>query len=78
MLAGIADSVFTIEIIPALAASRRGPARFARLRQVSREGGDGYFGWPEKAPFDGDNSDGRGAARCLRDSPGSSPMAGGW
>ncbi len=52
VLAELADRVYTIEIIPDLA----GPAaeRLERLGydNVEVRAGDGYFGWPEHAPFD--------------------------
>ena len=53
VLAAIVDSVFTIEILPELA-SRAGAVLDslgygnARVRT-----GDGYYGWPSKAPFNG-------------------------
>jgi protein-L-isoaspartate(D-aspartate) O-methyltransferase len=48
----LADSVFTIEILPGLA--EQAARRLARLgyRDVVTRTGDGYFGWPEHAPFD--------------------------
>ncbi|MDX1624359.1 MAG: protein-L-isoaspartate(D-aspartate) O-methyltransferase [Gemmatimonadota bacterium] len=48
----LADSVFTIEIIGSLA--ERAERRLGRLgyRNVVVRQGDGYFGWPERAPFD--------------------------
>jgi len=48
----LADSVFTIEILPGLA--ERATRRLARLgyRDVVTRTADGYFGWPEHAPFD--------------------------
>jgi protein-L-isoaspartate(D-aspartate) O-methyltransferase len=52
VLSTMADSVFTIEIIPELADSAR--ARLGRLgydTAVVRTG-DGFHGWPAKAPFD--------------------------
>lgn len=53
VLAEIVDSVYTIEIIEPLAESAR--ARLERLGYgtVRVRHGDGYFGWPEAAPFDG-------------------------
>lgn len=51
VLAEITDEVHTIEIVPALA---RGAAeRLARLGygEVKTREGDGYYGWPEAAPF---------------------------
>jgi protein-L-isoaspartate(D-aspartate) O-methyltransferase len=52
VLGTIADSVFTIEIIPELADTAR-----TRLRQLDYDNvvvrtGDGFHGWPAKAPFD--------------------------
>jgi protein-L-isoaspartate(D-aspartate) O-methyltransferase len=48
----IAGSVYTIEIVEALA--RRSSETLARLGYASAEvrHGDGYRGWPEEAPFD--------------------------
>jgi protein-L-isoaspartate(D-aspartate) O-methyltransferase len=53
VLAEIVPRVFTIEILPGLAASA-----VARLRQlgygrIQVRAGDGYRGWPSEAPFDG-------------------------
>jgi protein-L-isoaspartate(D-aspartate) O-methyltransferase len=53
VLSGIADSVFSIEIIPALAARAAALLDSLGYDNVSVRCGDGYFGWPEKAPFDG-------------------------
>ena len=52
VLAEIVDSVFTIEIIPELAASSA--ERLGRLgyKNVIVRQGDGYMGWHEHAPFD--------------------------
>ncbi|MFP4302841.1 MAG: protein-L-isoaspartate(D-aspartate) O-methyltransferase [Alkalispirochaetaceae bacterium] len=52
VLAEIVDQVYTIEIIHPLAESAR--ARLQRLgyENVTVTAGDGYFGWPEEAPFD--------------------------
>jgi protein-L-isoaspartate(D-aspartate) O-methyltransferase len=51
ILAGVGAEVFSIEIVPELAA--RAQADFARLgvKNVTVRGGDGYAGWPEEAPF---------------------------
>ena len=48
----LADSVFTIEIIPSLAESAA--RRLDRLgyENVAARQGDGYYGWPAHAPFD--------------------------
>jgi len=52
VLAEIAKEVYTIEIIESLAESAT--ARLDRLGydNVEVKQGDGYFGWPEHAPFD--------------------------
>jgi len=53
VLAEIATKVFSIEIIESL--GKQAAARLAELgyRNVEVRIGDGYAGWPEKAPFDG-------------------------
>jgi protein-L-isoaspartate(D-aspartate) O-methyltransferase len=53
VLARLAREVDTIEILPEL--SRRAQERLASLHinNVHCRIGDGYRGWPEKAPFDG-------------------------
>jgi protein-L-isoaspartate(D-aspartate) O-methyltransferase len=53
VLAEIVKQVYTIEIIEAL--GKRAAARLAELgyRNVEVRIGDGYAGWPDKAPFDG-------------------------
>jgi protein-L-isoaspartate(D-aspartate) O-methyltransferase len=53
VLAEIADSVYTIEILPELAARARAILDTLGCRNVQVRAGDGFFGWPEKAPFDG-------------------------
>ncbi len=52
VLADLGAIVRTIEIIPALA--REAQARFKRLGydRITARQGDGYYGWPEAAPFD--------------------------
>jgi len=52
VLAEIAAQVFTIEIIPSL--SRTAKERLLQLgySNIHVRTGDGYFGWPEEAPFD--------------------------
>jgi protein-L-isoaspartate(D-aspartate) O-methyltransferase len=50
VLARLAGEVYTIEIVPELArlaAARLKPYAHVRVRE-----GDGYAGWPERAPFD--------------------------
>ncbi len=53
VLARLARTVYTIEIVPALAASAT--ERLARLGydNVHVREGDGWRGWPDRAPFDG-------------------------
>ncbi|MCX7975401.1 MAG: protein-L-isoaspartate(D-aspartate) O-methyltransferase [Candidatus Aminicenantes bacterium] len=52
ILAHLCREVYTIEIRESLA--RKAADLLARLgyQNVYVKGGDGYFGWPEKAPFD--------------------------
>ena len=44
--------VYTIEIIPELAASAQERLKSLGYERVHCKQGDGYFGWPEHAPFD--------------------------
>lgn len=48
----LADSVFSVEIVPELAASAA--ARLDRLgyRDIETRNADGYYGWKEHAPYD--------------------------
>jgi protein-L-isoaspartate(D-aspartate) O-methyltransferase len=48
----IADSVFTIEILPVLAERARAHLDRLGYGDVRVRTGDGYRGWPEEAPFD--------------------------
>lgn len=52
VLAHLAGEVYTIEIVASLA--ERAKETLARLdyRNIWLKTGDGFFGWPEKAPFD--------------------------
>jgi len=52
VLAEVTDEVYTIEIIPELAA--RAQQTFDRLgyNQIAAKQADGYWGWEEAAPFD--------------------------
>lgn len=52
VLSVLADRVFTIEIIPALADSARATLARLAFNNVVVRAGDGYQGWPEHAPFD--------------------------
>lgn len=52
VLAAIVDSVYTIEIVEPLGIEAK--KRFKRLgyKNIYSRIGDGYHGWPDKAPFD--------------------------
>ena len=52
VLAELTDRVYTIEILPTLAARARATLRSLGYTQVQTRLGDGYLGWPEEAPFD--------------------------
>jgi len=53
VLSLLADSVFTIEIIPELAASAKERLEQLGHKNVVVKAGDGYKGWKEHSPFDG-------------------------
>jgi len=50
VLAGLAADVYTIEIVPELAASAS--RKLSVYENVTVREGDGYLGWPQEAPFD--------------------------
>jgi protein-L-isoaspartate(D-aspartate) O-methyltransferase len=52
VLAAIVDSVFSIEIIHELTLYAEKNLNNANINNVWLKTGDGYNGWPEKAPFD--------------------------
>ncbi len=52
VLAELAKEVYSIEIIPELAEGARTLLRELGYRNVEVRTGNGYLGWPEKAPFD--------------------------
>ena len=52
VLGTLAREVWTIEIVPELAASASELLRDLALKNVHVRLGDGYSGWPEQAPFD--------------------------
>lgn len=52
ILGQLAGEVYTIEIVPELAHSATETLRRLGYRNVFVRQGDGYQGWPEKAPFD--------------------------
>jgi protein-L-isoaspartate(D-aspartate) O-methyltransferase len=53
VLAAIVKDVYTVEIKPALYAKADGLLRSLNVANVHTRRADGYFGWPEAAPFDG-------------------------
>jgi protein-L-isoaspartate(D-aspartate) O-methyltransferase len=53
LLAEIAAEVYSIELISSLADTARKRLRDLRYFNVEVMAGDGYQGWPDKAPFDG-------------------------
>jgi len=52
VLGKLACEVWTVEIVPELAAAATGQLRNLGLINVHVRLGDGYSGWPEQAPFD--------------------------
>jgi protein-L-isoaspartate(D-aspartate) O-methyltransferase len=52
ILAEIADTVYTIEIVPELAAESTTRLRNLGYKNIIVKSGDGYIGWSEHAPFD--------------------------
>jgi protein-L-isoaspartate(D-aspartate) O-methyltransferase len=50
--AEIAQQIYTIEIVEGLAKSAKERLKNLGYPNVFVRAGDGYFGWPEKAPFD--------------------------
>jgi protein-L-isoaspartate(D-aspartate) O-methyltransferase len=52
VLAEIVDTVYTIEIVPELARESESRLRMLGYNNVIARYGDGYRGWPERAPFD--------------------------
>lgn len=52
VLAELASEVYSIEIVPELAARSRALLRELGYQDAHVRTGDGYVGWPEQAPFD--------------------------
>lgn len=52
ILAEIVDTVYTVEIIPQLAAESDERLKRLGYRNIIVKNGDGYIGWPEHAPYD--------------------------
>ena len=53
VLAHLAKEVYSIEIVPELARSAAARLKELGYANVTVREGDGYRGWPERAPFDG-------------------------
>ena len=52
VLAEVVKEVYTVEIVPALAASSGALLNKLGYTNIHSREGDGYAGWPEAAPFD--------------------------
>lgn len=52
ILSALAKEVYSIEIVPQLASSATATLQRLGYKNVFVREGDGYAGWPEKAPFD--------------------------
>ena len=52
MLSPLAERVFSIEIVPELGASASEALKRLHFTNVETRVADGYYGWPEEAPFD--------------------------
>ena len=53
VLAQVAGEVYSIEIVPALGARAAETLGALGYANVATRVGDGYYGWPEHAPYDG-------------------------
>jgi protein-L-isoaspartate(D-aspartate) O-methyltransferase len=52
ILGQLAGEVYSMEIVPELAQSAAAKLRDLGFRNITVRQGDGYLGWPERAPFD--------------------------
>ncbi len=52
VLAEIVDQVYTVEIVPPLAKQAKERMKALGYDNVYVREGDGFYGWPEEAPFD--------------------------
>ena len=52
VISRIVDTVYTIEIIPQLAERAKGVITSLGYDNIVTRSADGYYGWPETAPFD--------------------------
>lgn len=53
VLSRLVKQVYSVEILPSLAAAARRRLSELGFANVTVRAGDGYRGWPERAPFDG-------------------------
>lgn len=53
VLAEIAKQVYSIELIPELAAEAKTRLQRLGVENAAIRAGDGYYGWPEQSPYDG-------------------------
>ncbi len=53
VLARLAEHVYTVELLPGLAEAARGRLAALGCGNVTVLAGDGYDGWPARAPYDG-------------------------
>lgn len=53
VLAELGCQVYTVEIIPQLAETAGRRLKLLGYKGIKVKAGDGYYGWPEHAPFDG-------------------------
>jgi protein-L-isoaspartate(D-aspartate) O-methyltransferase len=53
ILSGLVREIYTIEIVPELVEMARRNLAQIGVTNVHARAGDGYFGWPDAAPFDG-------------------------
>jgi protein-L-isoaspartate(D-aspartate) O-methyltransferase len=53
VLAELVQRVYSIEIVESLALTARSNLQKLQYQNIEIKVGDGYKGWPEKAPFDG-------------------------
>jgi protein-L-isoaspartate(D-aspartate) O-methyltransferase len=53
VLASLCERLFSVERIEALVPRAQERLAAMKLRNITLHYGDGYAGWPEKAPFDG-------------------------
>lgn len=53
VLSYLVKKVYSMEIIPELAVRARKQIKEVGINNVVIRSGDGFFGWPEKGPFDG-------------------------